>query len=69
MYAMPREKKYRLDSRRDVIAAIGLFGMHCGKYPISRRQSAARHIAREARRRGIKVSDHSAVGRYSRRVR
>lgn len=69
MYAMPREKKYPLDTKGEVRAAIGLFGIHFRRYPVSRRRSAARIIAREARRRGVMVSPESAVGRYARAKR
>jgi hypothetical protein len=66
LYAMTREKKYRLDTKREVIAAVGLFGMHCRRYPVARRRTAARRIAREARRRGVKIGKNTAVARYAR---
>ncbi len=66
MYAMPREKKYPLNTKNDVRDAVTLFGAHHRKYPVSKRRSAARAIRKRARDLGYKIGDDTWVMKYAR---
>lgn len=55
MYAWPEEKKYPLNTKRQVRAAIAHFAAHRHRYPVGVQYRVGRSIRAAARSYGIHV--------------
>lgn len=59
-YGLPGERKYPLDTKGHVKAAIWMFS----RCPDSKKRILARNIKNAARKFGIKISSDSTVSKY-----